>query len=92
MGAYEYPDDAALDAIENWPYDDFIGLMEFIRPLWEPMGSFKGLGNSYELATGGWSGNETTISYMRKNFVFWSMCWQSSHRGGLYRFRLKEVA
>lgn len=39
-----------------------------------------------EFITGGWSCNELVISTMEQNWMMWSLCWESSHRGGLYRF------
>jgi hypothetical protein len=35
------------------------------------------------IATGGWSGNETVISAMKKT-VFWSVFWRASVCGGLF--------
>lgn len=38
--------------------------------------------------TGGWSGNEQILHHMELNFVFWSLHWYSSYRGGLHKFTL----
>lgn len=46
-----------------------------------------GYDGTVEFVTGGWSANEAVISAMKKNHVMWSLCWESSHRGGLYVFR-----
>ena len=42
------------------------------------------------MATGGWSGNESIISSLQDNIMFWSMYWESSHRGGLFIFRIPK--
>lgn len=94
-----YPDDAELDAIANWPHGrGFHGLMAEVRRLnWEKYGSWRECDvtdegveyfREYRLATGGWSGNESLIGALQENFVFWSLCWQMSERGGLYVFRI----
>jgi hypothetical protein len=43
------------------------------------------------LSTGGWSGNEDIIESLRLNFIFWSMCWAKSVRGGHYWFIVPEI-
>lgn len=43
------------------------------------------------LSTGGWSGNEDIIVSLQQNFLFWSMYWERSVRGGHYRFIIPEV-
>lgn len=39
-----------------------------------------------ELATGGWSENEEIILAMKMNYVFWSLYWVESNRGGYFKF------
>jgi hypothetical protein len=39
-------------------------------------------------ATGGWSGNESIIGALRKNFMVQAMCWQMSARGGLFIYEM----
>lgn len=43
------------------------------------------------LSTGGWSGNESIIYSLQKNFLFWAMYWEKSIRGGHYWFIIPEV-
>ena len=63
-----------------------LGLVEFIRPTFEEMGSIR-IGHKWiKFATGGWSGNEEIIGAMRSNYGIWSLLWESSHRGGLHIF------
>ena len=44
----------------------------------------------YELATGGWSGNEDLIVAMSDNHPFWSAAWVRSESGGLHVFRIDD--
>ena len=39
--------------------------------------------------TRGWSGNELIIGAMEQNHAMWSICWESSHRGGLHVFQME---
>ncbi len=45
----------------------------------------------YRLATCGWSGNESIISALRENHVFWCMSWFMHVAGGLYVFRIRPT-
>ncbi len=44
----------------------------------------------YRFATGGWSGNESIISALNKNFLVVGMCWQLSGSGGLHIYELSQ--
>jgi len=92
MDSDGYPDDLELQRIREWSVEDFTGLMEFVRALWKwnDWGwSLKG--NKYDISTGGWSGNESLISALEGNMMFWMMCWHQSRRGGHYIFILPEA-
>jgi hypothetical protein len=97
----EYPTGAEIRKIRTWRFqqpDSFTTFMAYVQsvgqywPCEEGSLSFgwKRRGRVYYIATGGWSGNEDIIEAMQKNFVFWSVCWQSSRRGGGYVFRLPD--
>ncbi len=92
----EYPSEADLKQIRDWGHEDFSGLMEFVRDIWQwPEWGFSELaddGNEdvFELHTGGWSGNEEIISALALNQMFWPMCWESSARGGHHIFKVKK--
>lgn len=93
-----YPTDEELHEIEHWPAEDFRGWFNIIKAAWwapdwgwteTPWGDdvkFIDGDVRVHLSTGGWSGNESIISAMRKNQVCWSMTWESTRRGGHYTF------
>lgn len=87
-----YPRDATLDAITNWMFCSERGLRElmaFVREAWSSLyGRVTVEGNLYTLVTGGWSGNESIVSALQNNRMFWGICWQLSQVGGLYEFKL----
>lgn len=85
----DYPTENHLSIIKTWPYNDFIGLMEFIKPLWAyaNCGYWKEQDGEYHISTAGWSDNEEIISYMEQNHVWWMMFWYQSQRGGHYIFK-----
>lgn len=100
-----YPTDATLRVIEKWPItelSDTQGLMDYVRQAWKYPDYFtadkrrtrewKGapLKRRYHVSTGGWSGNESLISALEKNFVFWMLTWVAHRRGGHYIFELPE--
>ena len=94
-----YPTDEELKTIRKWdftkkPIHDFLS---FIHSCWNWA---DGPGwHGYDLTgkrilklslhTGGWSGNEETISAIMDNRIFWIMCWQKSVVGGHYYFRIR---
>ena len=88
-----YPTDEELAKIEAWDGMDIHGLMEFVRSIWWPDGDygFQRDGDTYVLATGGWSGNEETIGYLAGNFLFWSQCWRVHRTGGHYYFTIPKL-
>lgn len=86
-----YPTEATLDAIKQWPYSDFVGLMGFCGDAWHWPDHWEPNGRRIEAHTGGWSGNESIINALGENFIFWTMCWQESKRGGHYVFELPAL-
>jgi hypothetical protein len=85
---YDYPTEEELDKIKNWQPRDFDGLMDFIYSIWKysDSGYWKREGNFYYISTAGWSGNESIIAAMQSNYIFWSLYWCQSQRGGHYIF------
>lgn len=88
MGDDNYPTQEELDKIKSWPHTDFVGLVDFCISIWTFGDWATRKGSRCRFATGGWSGNEDIIEALRENRVFWMSCWDSSHRGGLYIFKL----
>jgi len=71
-----------MDALKPWAivdliYEDWM----YYGTIWQDRE--KGI---LELATGGWSGNESIIAALQENLMFWGMYWMESKRGGYYRF------
>ena len=82
------PTEETLKAIAEWPAHDPAGWLDFCAAAWNATyGRSNGDGHGgLELITGGWSDNESIIGTMQKNWMLWSRCWLSSHRGGKYVF------
>lgn len=87
-----YPDDQEIETIAQWN-GGWHELMNYVRDRWEfcNWGWVQENLDSivmYRLSTGGWSGNESLIAAMRDNWMFWSLCWRSSNRGGAHTFEI----
>jgi hypothetical protein len=93
-----YPTEAALEKISNWPYEEIPICFEFMKDIWEysDMGFweeeetedhlFQRPVHQYYISTGGWSGNESIIHALEKNWIIWRTTWVQSRRGGHYIF------
>ena len=88
-----YPDDKTLQAIAKWDYKlGFHGLMDLVKENWWAADcGFHQEGNTYNLSTSGWSGNEDIICALQQNPMFWTLCWDQSRRGGHYIFEVKDI-
>ena len=93
-----YPTNNQLNAIEKYPVitrDDMLKFLEYTKGYWHDSDwgwkqkQTKKDTIKLELHTGGWSGNESIIYAMQSNFLFWSMNWDMSKRGGHYYFTIK---
>lgn len=85
----EYPADDELQALTdfNVTKDNFHVFMEKVKELWNWNDTyFIRKGDTYELHTGGWSGNESIIDALGRNFVFWLLYWKQTRVGGHYIF------
>lgn len=49
-------------------------------------------GHIYTVSTAGWSGNESIISALQDNMLFWALCWFASCRGGHFCFVIPDNA
>jgi len=82
-----YPSEETLEAITEWKSDDYEGLARFVCGAWNnDYGLFVYEEVHLKLVTGGWSGNESVISAMRANLVWWMLFWHLSKRGGSHEF------
>lgn len=95
LGDGGYPSRDEFDRIRSWPHEHgYDRLMAYVRERWlyadagfwregrDPVEE----GWSYDIATGGWSGNEDLIEALGGNIMFWMVCWHQSRRGGGYTF------
>ena len=98
-----YPTENALEIIRRYPFTlPERKLFEFIHSIWwMPDWGWKECevidevtnerSYAYYISTGGWSGNESIIQAMQENkWMFWSLTWQQSRRGGHYIFQLRN--
>ena len=93
----EYPTGTELRYIKNYDLAQKhpFGLIEFIQEIWWNAGTgvvIKGKRvKRVELHTWGWSGNEDIVGALSSNFIFWSLYWQKSYRGGHYYFKVYKL-
>jgi hypothetical protein len=91
-----YPEEKDLERIKNWDVlkDGVDGLLELVRENtnWPDRQMGVSGKNVYrmEYHTGGWSGNENVINHLKCNFLFWSLSWVKSTRGGHYYFKINK--
>lgn len=85
-----YPPERALERIAKWPVgreQDLQGLLDFIEEhWWEADWGFRRDDSRLELHTLGWSGNESILGALKKNFIFWGLYWKRHDVGGHYYF------
>lgn len=98
----EYPRDNELETIKNWDYKrGFKSLFEYIENIWRhPDWGFRIYRTTdhllerkvmgVQLHTGGWSGNESIVSALGDNFMFWSQCFYKHKRGGHFWFQIRK--
>lgn len=89
-----YPTDKTIETIENYSHEDgYQRLMENIAPLFDGYGrcEYRSVDGVWEIATGGWSGNEDIIGALKENTLFWLICWNLSKRGGYYEFKCRNI-
>ncbi len=90
-----YPTEEILMVVEKWDIVKYGSdqLLELVRNLWnwrEDLFILKGKKiKTLVLHTGGWSGNESIIYSLKRNFVFWGFYWEKHIRGGHYYFKIK---
>lgn len=89
-----YPTERALKRVASWPIKsrrDATELLAFVESLWAYPEYFRapsGRGRLYHVSTAGWSGNESLIDALGRNFIFWSLAFYKHQRGGHYVFDL----
>lgn len=86
-----YPTDEALAQFRAlMPTGDPAKIVDLLREHWHWPERVRRTGDTLELVTGGWSGNEEIIGELHRS-MFWMFCWEESHRGGHYRFDLSRM-
>ncbi len=102
MEADHHLEERQLEMIRSWPDTDHPGLMEYVESLWR-IGEWgwkqqrnpftrQVASRTYQVSTGGWSGNEEIIAALEANHPFWEQCWVSYRVGGHYEFKVKMAA
>lgn len=99
-----YPTEQALRMIELWPMwvnGQAQRLLDFVESIWHLKSWGWHSQNArdeildeavveYHISTAGWSGNEAIIGALQNNWLFWSVHWVSSRRGGHYVFQIAQ--
>jgi len=86
-----YPTEETLQKVREWPCtgDDVgDGLFDYLADAWRYDDYYNldaGDGQA-TFSTGGWSGHESLINAACQNFIWWSLHWVSTTRGGHYVF------
>jgi|SRR5882672_12409106 len=91
MSLISYPTDEEIERIKTWPHDDLLNLMNFVSLVWSDMGTMTRKGRTFRCVTGGWSGNQEILAALQENVMFWTLCWESSNRGGRHIFRVPKI-
>jgi hypothetical protein len=96
---YGYPSEETLEVIRTWPIKsnkDISELFHYVEKAWRYEFYIQNGGTERlrwaKIATRGWSGNEDIISALQQNYVFWTLCWLSSKRGGGYEFLTQPLS
>ena len=96
-----YPTDEELAKVRDWPSDDPVGWLAYIKSIWwapewgwsEKCEIDYDQGNRpfvrYSISTGGWSGNESILHAMRDTRTLWQQTWVQHRKGGHYVFEVK---
>ena len=96
------PTEETLEAIEKWEPnfsmgDPWADLFNFVRSAWNlDYGAIRNQPDENGemmicFITGGWSDNETIQGAMSNNFMLNAMRWESSHRGGLTKYKMVQA-
>lgn len=95
-----YPTEETLDYVVNYRVENVnsaLYLFEKVLELWWNLDyshstEVKDGEIVHYISTLGWSGNESLISALRGNHLFWILYWAESRRGGHYKFafRIKD--
>lgn len=89
---HDYPTEELLEYLLTYDVidDGYTELLDILEKGFERYGSysFDEETRILRLATGGWSGCEDIINTLRRNSIFYALCWQKSERGGLHVYKL----
>src|SRR3990167_698314 len=94
-GENPVPTEKDLDYIRNWEFradDDHYVLkfIDYLQSFWRWESYFTVTGKNIkrlDVSTGGWSDHERIIEALKES-DFWMLFWESSRRGGHYKFRV----
>jgi len=91
-----YPDNTTISEIESFDMNMMVptNISYYLKLIWDnweyPNTSWKYNKNTgcLQISTCGWSGNEEVVAAMKRNYLFWTLFWYGSKRGGHYWFRI----
>jgi len=87
----EYPEEDDLKDLREWNAKDFEGCIQFLKEKWCWEDYFSLEDGVAHISTGGWSIHEEMVSALQENFVWWSLYWYSTTRGGHYVFKARNI-
>lgn len=88
-----YPTDRTLEEVEHWPIErGFDRLLAFVQRAWRYEPYFHRTQRRYYVSTAGWSGNESLMGALGRNYIFWAVCFIQERKGGHFIFEVPPLA
>jgi hypothetical protein len=93
-----YPNDEAVEALETVEVRSFADceyVLDTLQSVWRwpsyfTKGRMRLSRRRWHVSTGGWSGHESLLFALERNWWFWMLAYESHRRGGHYVFETKR--